>query len=326
MEPQREEILSSYPMPHVSDRIPEGALSLRHEMPWDVGFAAWLCAIWATFELILGWTRGDLYSHESVFRTTAYALFATVVIESDSWLGPVCSVYALAGFVAGHGLSRGRRYGYWILLALSVDGVATIIRGIAEDAAGPWLLAIILTVASGIWLILRRRLFYPSKAYPRAAFENAQKGVQAHKREIPKDVAFLGRLCFVLGGLGALAGLVMVGVIAHDPSRPLDLRPLFVCFGIVSVKSPPWMGLYFLISGCVLIATGYGLRKVHPVGWWLLLIQILDGMIHGMVRARSAGWLAFGLCVRGLLVAWLIWRVRLYHPFGTPCPSKPTAP
>lgn len=134
--------------------------------------------------------------------------------------------------------------------------------------------------------------------------------------KLPGDVKFVGWL-HIVAGVGSLpiGVLIMAGVL--DPFYA-D-RGVFRLFGMVHLTSGFCLGLDCLVMGLLSAVTGYGLLKRHPLGWWLLLVTLLHGVANSIADERFHGpnvivWP--GLTIIGLMIAWLIFRARLYHPFG----------
>ena len=134
--------------------------------------------------------------------------------------------------------------------------------------------------------------------------------------KLPRDVKFVGWLHLVTGVLLLPMGVLgMVGVL--DSVYANQSAPTLL--GLARLTSGLWFGVNHLVMGFLSAVAGYGLLKRHPLGWWLLLVVLLYGVVNMTVGGRFLWWNVFfwlGVVLTALTMAWLIFRARLYHPFG----------
>jgi len=132
----------------------------------------------------------------------------------------------------------------------------------------------------------------------------------------PWDVKLMGWLHLVTGALLLPTGVLgMVGVL--DSVYANQSTPTLL--GLARLTSGFWFGVNHLVMGFLSAVAGYGLLKRHPLGWWLVLAMLLHGVVNMIAGGRYYWWNVLfwlGVVVTALTIAWLIFRARLYHPFG----------
>ena len=130
----------------------------------------------------------------------------------------------------------------------------------------------------------------------------------------PTDARFFGWVHFAFGILGLLLSVAVLAGIARPVDSEWSAR---ILFGTIQAHSGFWIGLNGIIWGGATILGGYGVARGETYGWWLLLlfhIQNLPTMLVNFTDAPGAAsiWVAVSVVV----LAWLLWRIRLFHPFG----------
>lgn len=294
-------------------------MSGQRKRPWDVGLVGWLCVAWAAVKLIRG--LASLTPNPSRPHQVIFALFGAIEIRSHLWIGLAFLLYACAAGIAGYGLVRGRKFGCWVLLALVLDGLAGGIREASVGVPGFLFLTILLSMVFGTWLIFRRGLFRLGSGARVPVPKTTRMEDRLGQGKRPWDVRVVGWL-YIVGGLGSfvLGVLVMIGIV----TSPYSERGMLTVFGMIRIRSGFGLGLNHLVRGLAGAAAGYGLIKRHSLGWWISLIMLLEGAVLVGVVAPLYSWgsVLFRLGVIGLTLAWLVFRARLYHPFGGKSDSK----
>ena len=135
------------------------------------------------------------------------------------------------------------------------------------------------------------------------------------KARPPWDARLVGWAHVAFGILGLLLWTaVLTGFAQPGPS---EWRSLYL-FGMLEVRSVLWSGVIGVPLSAASVLEGYGLARGRRYGWWLALALNLNVLptlwVNLTAPPRVAPiWLAFYLLVLG----WLLWRVRLYRPFGS---------
>ena len=146
-------------------------------------------------------------------------------------------------------------------------------------------------------------------------YGRTNKTVRRPRKKAPWDVKIVAGLD-IFNAVGALlfaeAFLARKASIADFPGWvPLIL------FGTVQVTSDFWFGILSVVYVCLNGITAYGLLKRWRLGWWGQLLLTLDGITICIGNARYTPIRSyFWIVVNVLLLFWLIYRMKMYRPFG----------
>lgn len=131
------------------------------------------------------------------------------------------------------------------------------------------------------------------------------------RRKLPWDAKLMGIFSFFSAAIMIWSGLPRVLGLFNPDEQYLAM------FGILRLTSSFSIGTCFLLHAGVVCVSGYGLLKGRAFGWWLLMYMSVSHLpdtirsIHGGVSQMLT------IVLASLWIAWALFRIRLYDPFGT---------
>lgn len=126
-------------------------------------------------------------------------------------------------------------------------------------------------------------------------------------RKCPVDAKIVAISCIVMSVIPLIAGLSSL----MEPDEPVR-HPYYVLFGMVFVRLQLWAGIFCLIGVGFSVVTAYGLIRLRAYGWWLLVADILNGILRGV---RTPEYITvLGLVLVVVYLGWAIFRWPLYKP------------
>lgn len=288
-----------------------GAPAATHRAPLDATILACLWVIKSFLLVVFGlaWL-GDPWGQQ--LPATNYLLFGLIGIRMANLAGLYYMLLGGVGIVGAYGLFLRRPYGWWLLMLEGVDFILGASRG--DGWPGGWfgMLAML-----GTWGIVRLHVYDPFSVFRRRSRhvsgehqETPASGESSPaKRKCPWDAKAMGVIQMILS---SVFFILSIGYVA-EPKVELPFAHVII-FGMVSTRSSLLAGINYLTTTGLGILAGYGLIKLRPYGWWLLVISLVDGTLIGLRTPQWATPLGVSLLV--LTFAWAIFRAKLYKPFS----------
>lgn len=148
----------------------------------------------------------------------------------------------------------------------------------------------------------------------RAPVEDVRERPPERKRMMPWDTQVLGWFRAATGGVVFAFGSLLLAGIAR---RPDEAEPFPVLFGLVFLESGQAMGLYYVVLGICGAVCGWGLIRGRSWGWWLGMAGAANGVATSAFTLKRFGSVGIvGISMGGAFILWLMFRARIYSPFG----------
>jgi len=131
--------------------------------PWDARVIGWAHVAFGILGLLLAIIAlaGIAHPSESGWKPwRPLILFGTLEIHSISWQGVRGLLLGIAMMLGGYGLARGRRYGWWLILACNLESLPMLLVNLTTTpcVTPVWLVFYLLVLG---WLLGRIRLYRP---------------------------------------------------------------------------------------------------------------------------------------------------------------------
>jgi len=143
------------------------------------------------------------------------------------------------------------------------------------------------------------------------------------RHKMPWDVVALGWISCVLGSLSVvLGGILFLALGRGEPSS----WEKWILFGTVHVTGRIGFGVWNLIYGILFLIEGWGLLRGRRWAWWLVLGMCVEYAISVFSHPALLWSVPAAIVINVLFFAWLLFRAKLFRPFGRRTDARPTGP
>ncbi|HUS45523.1 MAG TPA: hypothetical protein VM219_05775 [Phycisphaerae bacterium] len=146
--------------------------------------------------------------------------------------------------------------------------------------------------------------------------------VRSTPHKMPWDVVALGWISYVSGVVCVLGGILFLALGRGEPSG----WEKWTLFGTVHVTGRIGFGVWLLIYGILFLIEGWGLLRGRSWAWWLMLGEQVEYAVSGFSHPSLLWSVSAAIVINALVFGWLLFRAKLFRPFGRRTDARPTGP